>query len=451
MLKFERTWLLIRNHPVKYMVPPLGGCVMVVVSFLPWLRDPLGEVYTAWNLPVNLGWSFHAAFFNYGVLCIVCACYAFAIAYSNWRTLRHSEITGSRITIGLFCLIPMILFLLQYLFTDLGAIALLVQHQNQMTLIQNHFGYRPGKGLFPIPSFLDISNVANRFQLLADQLGVGVFIQILGASMLLFSKRLIHPLTVRKRPISRWFTCAMLALLLVVVGKAIGGEVCENLAENAVATGNYGDALHWLDTANFLNPSFNQVPFYHIERGQILYIMHPDQHSDDSRAYIASALINRLDYQDAYQQLLITWQANKTTPWVLDQISDTLEQSVESSRPAHIQYLPKSSQYIVRNDARALPWLQLLIQVDPRNAYGQYILGRIEYDLGNYAISKAQFTSVLGLSSDADFQSSIFTYIAFNDAKLGDYKSERILLLQAEQLDPNYRNTTAREELSGLH
>lgn len=452
MLKLRRIWTLIHSsQSAEYIVPLVGGCELIVVSFLPWLHDPLGQEYTAWNLPVNLGWPFYSSLFNYGVLCIACACYAFTIAYLNWRALKRDGITGGRISVGLFCLLPVGLFLLQYLFTDLGAIAQFVQHQNQMALTQKHFGYKLGKGFFPLVAFQDISNVGNRFQLLVDLLQVGVLIQVLGAWMIVDFKRLAHPSTVRKPPISRWLTCAALALLLMVVGKAIGGEICENLAGNAVAAGNYGEALHWLDAADFLNPSLEQVPFYHIERGQVLYFMHPDQQDDDTRAYIAATLINRQDYQDAYQQLFITWQAHRTTPWMTDQISDTLEYLAESSHPAIIRALPQTSQHIVMNDAGALPWLQLLIQVDPRNLYGQYILGRIDYDLGNYAASENQLMSVLSLNPDTDIKSSIFTYMALSESMQGNYKEERVLLLQAEQLDPNYRNTTAREELSGLH
>ena len=40
--------------------------------------------------------------------------------------------------------------------------------------------------------------------------------------------------------------------------------------------------------------------------------------------------------------------------------------------------------------------------------------------------------------------------MALSDGRMGDYALERVLLLQAVQLDPTYRNNVARQELSGL-
>lgn len=452
MLIFRRTRrFLASSRPVEYLVPLIGGCAMLVASFLPWLEDPLGEEYSAWNLPVNLGWPLHSAFFSYGVICATSACYALSIAYANWRAGRRGEMPISRFTVGLLCLVPVGLFLLQYLFTDLGAVAQLVQHKTQISLTQKHFGYRLGKGFIPLGAFLDISNVGVRLQLLADQVQIGALCSLIGAWMILDFKRLKRASSRKKRPISRWLARAVLLLLFVVIGKGIGGEICQNLAGNAIAAGNYSDALQWLDRAAFLNPSFKEVSFYHIERGQVVYLMNPDQRSDESRAYVASLLVDRQDYQDAYQQLFVIWQANKKNPWVVDQISDTLEYLAESPIPAHIRFLPQTSQNIVTRDSTALPWLQLLIHVNPRNVYARYVLGRIAYDLGNYAQCRTRLTTVLDLSPNADLQSSVYTYLALSDARQGNYKGERELLLLAEQLDPNYRNLTAREELSGLH
>jgi Tfp pilus assembly protein PilF len=50
-----------------------------------------------------------------------------------------------------------------------------------------------------------------------------------------------------------------------------------------------------------------------------------------------------------------------------------------------------------------------------------------------------------------DLQSSAYTYIALSQLQQGKTANARRLLLKAVELDPEYSNNTAREELSGLH
>lgn len=448
-LTYRRVWsLLYKQQPAGYVVPFITGCVMICASTLPWLRDPLGEVYTAWKLPVDLGWQFHTAFLNYGILCVGSASYTFSVAYANWKY----GIAYSHIKAGIICLLPTILFLLQYLYTDLSAIAVLAQHKNQMLLLVKHFGYSTGSNLFPLKAFtIDISNVLGRFQLLVDQMQLGVLITLPGFWLLLNLKRSHHPIAVKKQSKYRWLAGGLLLLFLVIAGKAVGGDWCVKQAGDAINQGKYSDALQWLDTATYFNPSFKQVLFFHIERGQALYMMNPNQQTIDSQVYIASSLINQYDYQKAYQQMLPVWQTKTIASWMTEELRSTLESMVESTSAAQIQHLPRTSEFIVKRDDTALPWLRSLLEVEPGNVYGQYMLGRIEYDLQEYALSKAQFAIVLHMGTDTNLQSSILTYMALSDAGMGNYIGERQLLLQAVQFDPDYRNNTAREELSGLH
>lgn len=109
-----------------------------------------------------------------------------------------------------------------------------------------------------------------------------------------------------------------------------------------------------------------------------------------------------------------------------------------------------TSQQERQNDEIALSWLQVLAYADPSNIYSRYMMGRIDFDLGNYEASAAQMAQVLARTSSADIRSSAYTYMALSDAGRGDYIDERLLLLQAVILDPSYWNNTAREELSGL-
>jgi tetratricopeptide (TPR) repeat protein len=210
--------------------------------------------------------------------------------------------------------------------------------------------------------------------------------------------------------------------------------------------GDYQSALHWLDKAVALNPALDQVAYYHQERGYALYFLHPGQQSDDSRAYLASVYRSQRNYLGAYQELLAVWQSHQTTPWVEDEMGVTLARLGEFVQPLHGPAVQRSE-----HDDSSLAWLQLLIVVDPSNVYGQYMLGRVQCDLHNYAACSAHMQAVLGLSADSDIQSSAYTYMAVSASGLGDYATSRELLFKAIALDRDYHNNTAREELSGLH
>src|SRR5437667_1321815 len=139
----RRGWTLYR-----VIMPSLAGGAMLGASLLPWLIDPLGEAFPAWQLPVDIGWQLHSGLFSYGLLCLCCAVYAFFIAYLAWhegRSVRtHSTLAG------LLCLMPLGLFFTQYLFIDMGSIAQLAQHEFQALFIQGHFGYHTAAQFIPI-------------------------------------------------------------------------------------------------------------------------------------------------------------------------------------------------------------------------------------------------------------------------------------------------------------
>jgi hypothetical protein len=188
------------------------------------------------------------------------------------------------------------------------------------------------------------------------------------------------------------------------------------------------------------------VAYYHSERGYALYYLHPSQQNNDSRAYLVTTYTARQDYLDAYQELLTLWQAHPTTLWALDDMNTALEHLGEFDQPLHGSTIQRAD----HNDS-ALSWLQLLVETDPKNSYGQYMLSRIQCDLHNYISCAEHMKAVLYLSTDPDLQSSAYTYLALSEAGEGHYATSRELLFQALQLDDNYHNITAREELSGLH
>lgn len=427
------------------------GCSMLVASALPWLRDPLGTEYSAWQLPVDIGWQFRTGLLNYGLLCFCCALYAWLIAYAQWRPFRgHTLFAHSHLTAGMLCIVPLLLFLLQYLSVDMQAMALLAQHKAQALLIQQHFGYRATPQLIPLSPFtLNSSTLWGRVQLLIDSVSFGLLCPCgsawIGIEYRRISGSQSRPVSLFQRRKLSWLLTGIF-LLLLIFGRAPTALVYEYTAKVALSRGDYASALYELTIADILNPSFEQVAFYHRERGEALYFLAPMLLNDDSRAYLASVYQDQRDFLDAYQQLLIVWRANPAAPWVREEMSNTLERLVEGNRPLAVHQLPGSN-----HDEDSLPWLQLLTTVDPTNSYSLYLRGRIYYTLHSYSVAAQQMSLLLGLSSDADIRSSAWTYMALSDAGQGDYAYARLLLFKAIALDPSYRNNTAREELSGLH
>jgi tetratricopeptide (TPR) repeat protein len=174
--------------------------------------------------------------------------------------------------------------------------------------------------------------------------------------------------------------------------------------------------------------------------------LYPNIQSDDSRAYLAFVYRTQGDYLDSEQELLALWRTHPTTSWVVAEASVTFETLAEFNRQPRSLPIPRAE-----DDVAAMTWLQLLSQVDSSNVYGQYVIGRLQYQLHSYDASIARMTKVIQLSRNADIQSSAYTYIGLNIAGQGNVTDARKFFLQAAKLDPSYHNNTAREELSGLH
>ena len=150
----------------------LIGCSLLGASVLPWVKDPLGGVYSAWQLPLYSGWGYPVDFLNYGLLCFCCALYAFLFACTDWHPYSEYKgcfVYGHRI-IRLIPVVPVILFMFQYLCVDISAISLLAKHEQQMLLIQQYFGYQGSTSTryapFAHPEYLNaLGKVANSPQL----------------------------------------------------------------------------------------------------------------------------------------------------------------------------------------------------------------------------------------------------------------------------------------------
>lgn len=448
--------------PYRVAVPVIAGVVLLLASLLPWFNMPLQKPLSGWQLPVDLGWQFHIPGFSYGILCALSAFYAFFMAYQVIRAI-HAE-NGQRsvadyhplcISIALAqrrlvvcCFLFVAFFLWQYLLVDMGSMAELSRQEVQYLLISREFGYGVGAQLFPIadPVSLDIYTLPARFVLLINQLGISPFLPLVVALILLSTRHLLPVTTdfVVKRRRSL-FACLALVVVCLLFMRSIMALVCVHQAEYDLSTGANASALTWLDRAHTLNPSLDQLPSYHVERGQALYYLYPGNTSPESHFYLARNYSRRHDYLESYQELTLAWENGGQAAWYADEFTGTLDRLALLSKPLVGQPYAR-----LNNDNSALPWIQQLLRMDPGNVSGYYLLGRIQYDSYNYSACDATMQKVIDMNRRPEVLSSAYTYIALCRIGRGKIVDGRALLLQAVKLDPEYRNNTAREELSGL-
>lgn len=448
----------INNAPYRVILPALAGSILGAASLLPWLRDPLGKQFSAWQLPVDIGWQLRSGMFNYGLLSCCVALFAFRVALQAWKA-RYAErrlsaetqaglpLSMCCVIASLLCLLLPILFLAQYMYADMGSVAQLTNHEIQAQLIKAKLGYGSAAQILPIETIsFDPITQRGRIALLLDQVGSGSFLPLASALFLLISCRLF-PLPARVGLVKkRWATmCGGGLLLLVLLGRAPTAIVCNYQAQRLLAQGDYAKALSWLDRAGKLNPSLNQLPSYHIERGHAWYFLYPGQPTADSQVYLAAFYRQQNDFLASYQQLLAARQRAPADQWVLDELAVTLERLAEMPHP-----LNGAPNLRVNREESSLSWLYQLSQVDPRNVYAHYMIGRIEYDLKDYNECEIQMLAVLNVGQEESIESSAYTYLGLSHFGQGHLVAGRQNLLNAETLDPSYRNNTAREELSGL-
>ena len=234
-------------------------------------------------------------------------------------------------------------------------------------------------------------------------------------------------------------------LIILILGRGPAAFGCIYQAEHLLSMGDYNGALQWLDRAHQLNPPLDQLTDYHIERGQAWYFLHPQQPDLESQVYLADYYRQQNDLLSSYQELIEVRQQYPHVLWLTDEISLSITQLAELSKPLKGQQLQ-----LINNDTPALPWLYQLEQIDPTNIYARYTIGRILYDIHDYAGSEIQMRSVLALSTLSDVQSAAYTYMALSKIGQGENVVAREYLFKAQDLDPAYRNNTARQDISGL-
>ncbi|WP_201363626.1 tetratricopeptide repeat protein [Dictyobacter formicarum] len=471
MVSSNRPWSAQHSwRPYRVIIPGAAGIVMLIASLCSWFNNPSGTRLMAWQLPVDLGWQLRTGVFNYGALCAGCAIYIFFVTYQSWRVARAESsadpvqmLTAPKLVLAsnyvwaaLLCLVPPALFLFQFLCSDMSTIAEVTRQQIQLELARSHLGYAATPEYTPIlPFLLDSSHLADRFAILTDQLDGGWFIPLFSAGMLLMARAFL-PLRLRfvetaiadRRPpcLGRSGMLAMGILLgLIIFGRAPAAMVSEAQAEHLLSVGNYNAAMNWLDSARFLNPELDQLVTYHLARGEAWYYLHPEQPNAESQAYLGHYYRTQKDFYTSYQTMLTTWHSYQHTPWLQDEVSLSLAQMAEVSAP--LKGMPNTH---LAHDEPALPWLDELLQINNNNFYAQFTVGRILYDLHDYAGCEAHMRMVLNISSSAEMRSAAYTYIALSRFDLGDINNAREYLYKAQDLDPAYRNNTARQHMSGM-
>ena len=374
---------------------------MIGATFLTWLADALGATYSAWNLPIDIGWQIRMDALNYGLLCVLCALLVFYRVFTHWRLRSNPPAQTHYVLlpklVGLLCLAPVLLFILQYLFVDIQGIDTLAQHETQMLLIQQHFGYNTLHQLLPLKPFTSSSvgvaanivsgsTLAGRLNLLVDLAGPGILLPIISGIIALFYSNATAPKNVpviplRTRIRRSWFLFAGTALLLLIIfGRAPAAMACEYQAKQALSAGDYTGAMNWLNTSVALNPAIGQGPSYHLERGRADYYLQPKQMTDDAHIYLSSVYSSQNDYVDAYNELLTVWQAhtNDNMPWVTEQFSMTLEWLAEFSQRASTQVVIGINGLPIENNNIALQQQNAggLLQDTASNALNQNILSQ---------------------------------------------------------------------------
>jgi hypothetical protein len=430
-------------------LPLLAATLLLLSAFLPWLYDPFGFSMTAWQIPLDAGWQFRSPFLNYGLLCSIialCICLQ-PIARSFPTSHRLSFFTTLPLT--LFCLLPLLLFLGQMLCCNFSDMARIAQHERQMLLIQRLFLYSVADPLVSLhPLTLHTSTLWGRSQLLVNQLGYALLLPLLSSIILRFCRK--HYPGIITRPVSsRWrilLPLCMSCFLCLTFTRAFIGIICEKQAQIALSSGAYQQALSLLDTAHLFLPTLDAAAFYHLERGQALYYLSSQSLSPESLAYLAANSRSMQDFPAAFQHGYALWKTFPSTPWISDELSETLEAWIASLQP-----LKPGTTSTIDHSATALPWLQTLVRVDPANIYGLYLEGRIAYAFHSYTACLFSLSRIPLISQEPALLSSIYTYQAFSEMSLGHLAVGRELLFKALTFDPSYRNNTAREALSGLH
>ncbi len=447
-------------HRRNLLAPAVAGWLILSASFVPWLADPLYGPRSPWSVEITLAWPLSLPVLSLGQLCLagwLLSCLHLALLWHFSSNSRGKGVWLLYRGLRLLCALPLMLFLLEYLSGGTAQMDVLMQHKIEAVLIQRHLGYNLARDWLPVttPFALDSSSFIWRLQLLVDQLRPGVILPLLSLAVLSVRRAERDVCGMESLSASVGWLARLgryplsVACLLVVMGTSPILLCCEMEAGQAFAAGGYTAGLGWLDLARWLYPDLERTVLYHDQYGQALYALQSGARSDDSHFYLARRYRLHRAYLPATRELLPLWRAHPHAPWLTQELSADLEGLIETawlSGPLSIAIVPR-----VERSGEMLSWLQILAEIEPGEVYAPYMLARAQYGLQNYSACIAQMEVVLQLSPTSDIRSSAYTYIGLAQIGLGHTSQGREALLMAVVLDPDYRNNTAREALSGLH
>ncbi len=453
----------------------LAGGVMLGASGLPWLADPFHRVYSPWEIPLASGWSLAVPDSAGAALTSVGAgsCLA-ALVCLGCATLKpsRSTITAASPTLqggwchrlaGICCLLPLWVFLLHFISVDTQQGDELAYHKLEAQLILRHLGYNLPRDWLPItaPFALDMARLHWRGVLLVDQLRPGAVLPLIGLCLWLRcpnERRESWPLVplIQLRLLRSPCLMALVGGCLLLASSApLGSWLSMQQVDCAIAAGDYQQALNWLERSRQIAPATGNSEAYQERLGLILAGLEPRSQGETVSFALARSFLQGRAYLRAYQVLFPLWlshrqqQQESPEPWLTAALSEALAGLVEAAWPPALL----SGDTLERNHRLSIAqgWLMRLVQVNPHSLYAHYLLGRAAYDLHNYRSCLAEMSILLALSLDNDLRSSAYTYIGLAEIALGHSLQGREALLTAVTLDPDYRNNTAREALSGLH
>lgn len=461
-----------------------AALALALAGILPWLSVPLVRTYRAKALAINVGWGPSHGVLNYEVLCLALAALVVLRVLGAWwadfgpparlpfvRPLR----VRTCLALSALALSVPLLYIYQFTMVDFRTVEMIVDQENQSSLVYSIFGYYlPGPLLSFAPFQLYDATPNDRFGVLvrlvmSSAINPGLPLLFAAALLLLVAAfRLRRPpateiATTAEAPVARaprWHYIALGVLGVLAAAalcRAPAGLACQWLGNQALDAGNPATALHWYSRAQRLDPGLLDLASFHQERGQALYLLGQDTTLDEG-LYITQQYRTLGAYQQAWLEDQRLLQRDGDSPALHADMILSLEQL--SQQQISVYALPFDNEQAANtpvvatstasNDS-ALPWLNQLLQLDQGSLYAHYMRGRILFAQQAYQPAAEDFQGILSLTTDGEMKSSAYTYLAFCAVDLGDLTSGRAYLKDAENLDSGYYNTIAREAASGLH
>jgi tetratricopeptide (TPR) repeat protein len=405
---------------------PAVGVILIAIGLItPWLRVPLEPTSGAFSLPVLVTGVPTTSTFSYGG--VVAVCLVGAAAAILWGRGRSS--VGMALAGAATVLVPLY-FVIQTVVTDRVLTNHLSEQQSELTSIIGQLGYSIPRNQL---SSVLIVPVTGTWQQVLSALRPGWYLTLVGGALLFARGLPALSLRFRKRPRLPAVALGIVALALVAtLGRGFAASLVLQSASDTLEAGDYASANARISLAEALNPALRSDAKEALLRGEAL-ASSGDQTSSEALLYLASL---RNSVHDEFGALALMEDAAGRDPTNDAVINTLLDQA---RRLATKRQDPGILRGVVNQ-----PYGNRLAE--------RYMLGRILYTRGDFDAARQQLAAAGALSSaDTNVASSVHTYIALCDMRLGDDSSARSELLVAIRLDTLYINSLARTLATGLY